>query len=423
MKKYYRLGVAADRELLHRSADLLDGFVINAHIGTWAGGWLPLFLRQLGKRYYIDPYTSIFSHNIEGALNPSGETKASYTKLAERLPEVMRDALDHVSSVQPTNMLDEGVVSDTVDSILRIQRELFQVRDPDQVSILEYMDFLDGGAKDDELRPEFIVAPYFRFDALDDPWLEVNKMMMGLTLDRKGPDERVMVVVHTTEGIVVSSDACERITEIVEGAEAVNLWIDSFDETRASAALLSALSALVQSLERDGKEVHLSYGGYLSIILQKMGLAGSCSGLGYGMSKGVEAKTTGGGFHKRWYHPELHAYMDEAAFRSYFSTYPSELDCTCPACQAARQRTRLTAEDGTPEFIDGFMSSMDKDRLNLHFLHCRNQEVHDTRDSSIEDIIAQLRDVQEKAERNRFRDYNITFDFLDRWISFLSGLG
>ena len=69
------------------------------------------------------------------------------------------------------------------------------------------------------------------------------------------------------------------------------------------------------------------------------------------------------------------------------------------------------------------MSSMDKDRLNLHFLHSRNQEVHDTRDSSIEDIIAQLRDVQGKAERNRFRDYNIPFDFLDRWISFLSGLG
>lgn len=423
MKQYYRLGIAADRDILHEYAHLFNGFVINAHIGSWASGWLPPFLHGLEKVYYIDPFTSIFSHNIEATLNPNGEQKASYAKLADRLPDVMHDALDNLSMIQSSTMLDAGVASNTVDRIMELQRELFLMRDPDQVSILEYLDYLDGGGKDDQLHPEFIVPPYFRFDSLDDPWFDVNRRMIELTIDRKEKDEKVMAVLHTTEGVVILGDAHERLTETVGVADAVNLWIDEFNEARASAALLSSLSDLIRTLEQAGKEVHLSYGGYLSIILQKVGLAGSCSGLGYGMSKGVESKTTGGGFPKRWYYQELHAYMDEAAFRSYFSTYPSELVCTCPACQASRGQAIRTAVEGTPEFIDGFMASMNKDRLNLHFLHCRNQEDHDTRDSSIEDIITQLRDIQEKAERNGFREYNIPFDFLDRWISFLSGLG
>ena len=106
MKLYYRLGVAADRELLQRYAHLLDGFVINAHIGAWSGGWLPVFLQQLEKPYYIDPYTSIYSHNIEGTLNPSGDPKASFLKLADRLPRHIRTALDEVSPIQPTSLLD-----------------------------------------------------------------------------------------------------------------------------------------------------------------------------------------------------------------------------------------------------------------------------------------------------------------------------
>src|SRR6266498_3169943 len=97
---FYRLGPTNEKGLFKRRRDTYDGVVVPAHIASYYVAFCSEFIGALGKPYFIDPVTYIFSQDpvtlkrflkdkegrtLRDSLKQKlrGDIKRSYLKLIE----------------------------------------------------------------------------------------------------------------------------------------------------------------------------------------------------------------------------------------------------------------------------------------------------------------------------------------------------
>ncbi|MGQ0797036.1 MAG: hypothetical protein ACT4OI_04115, partial [Methanobacteriota archaeon] len=162
-------------------------------------------------------------------------------------------------------------------------------------------------------------------------------------------------------------------------------------------------------------EVHLMYGGYYSLCLGAVGVARVTSGLGYGESKVVTSKPTGGGFPPRYYLDALKLQTGVTDARAFLSDQPLLL-CDCPVCTKARQAAGVKAgKKPTTNQIEEFFNHMDDDALRGHFLQSRYREVQKIGKSNLSQLADQLNRLYESAASLRVSDYGLPSKHLKTW--------
>lgn len=291
-----------------------DAISINGNIVAYSSKGVSSFVATANKQFFIDPQTHAFQHPTVHLKNKSTdengltkyEFKPSIRKLANHLGAQFDSVINNDSPIIPDIFVDsrgdviEENVIEIVDRAVRFQNELL-------ISELnaEDLEFLDS---DVDLRPMFILAPYFVLTLRNwERWLSVNLELYKCTKQRYS-DKRIFLK------IVVSKDVLEdHANEICEQVNSVNpdgilLWIDELNEQEASRSLLQSYLLLLRNLKSQTSEIYNTHGGYFSTLLTHREV-NLLQGVGHSINYGEYRPIVpvGGGIPRAWFYlPLLH---------------------------------------------------------------------------------------------------------------------
>lgn len=298
-----RLGSHSEKEYVEKTIKQFDGVMIGANLLQATPGATATLLfklnKQAGRPYYVDPMTYAFGSYldpqtgrvrsdldwIKSDKKDKGQQgkfirdfKSSYAKLAERFGLPYSTAVNRSRAVEPADFTSDQLVEDSCRSVLTFQADLLRnVFKQDEVT-----------ANFEFPTPAAVLAPYF--------YIEESRMADWIALNRRlafaSTAVRNDIPVHAV--ICGHRDLLTNATHtrtIIEGLKECNpagvwLWFSRFDERGASLDELRALRNWVEELSPH-MPVFNMHGGYFSLALSKVGMAGIAHGVGYGEQKDV----------------------------------------------------------------------------------------------------------------------------------------
>ena len=158
-----------------------------------------------------------------------------------------------------------------------------------------YGDYSDSeDYKEKEIKPRYIIPPYFFLTLDEKNWLEINIRALREALKHERPD-KIAAEIALEKQILVSDDYLNKIVDAynaVDEVETLLIWVDNFNETDVSTIYLKKFVEFLGKFKN--KTIINLYGGHFSLLLCKERmLNGFCHGPGYGEHRGV--KPVGGG--------------------------------------------------------------------------------------------------------------------------------
>jgi len=417
---WIRLGSAQEQAALDSYKNTYHGLVVPAHILVWGRTWVTTLLSRLSKPFIVDPMTYIFSQNSE-LIEGEKEVKKSYGTLLQFYP---RDFAKIVRRrpIRPTDFLGDGgnqtrLLRDFASRVVDLELDVERSKSPSQTSLSKYQRMLGESPPPGGLEPRSVVCPYFHFTDVDDPWYEVNKALVRETLRTKTRPKAEAVIATTSSGIKTAE--WDRIRRDFRGVAGFVLWVSAESEAKRGEEELRALKIAAKALSVGGLQVHLMYGGYYSLCLGAVGATRVTSGLGYGESKVVTSKPTGGGFPARYYLDLLKLQIGVTEVRAFLSDQPSLL-CDCPICAEVRQLAGIKpGGKPTTRQLEEFFNHLDDDALKGHFLHSRHRELQTIGRSSLVKLVNQLENLYESSARLKVGDYGLSSKHLETWAKAL----
>ncbi len=418
---WYRLGSVKEQGLLERYKTRYHGLVIPAHILVWWRTWINEFLPKLGKPFIVDPMTYALTLD-QGLISKGTGVKKSWEKLIEYLGKNVSKAFSS-GPLKPNALVDsKGKSTSLLNSIVRksleLQTDLCRSKSPSQASLDKYRQMLGEETKG-EIKPDALVAPYFHFKDESDPLYPVNVASVQEMVGLRGKS-KVHAVVSTDMSFLHSAD-WTRLARDLKGVDGLILWISGFNERRSSVADLTAVALAVRELSQRVGTVHMLYGGYFSLSLASLGLSRLSHGIGYGDSKSIDVKATGGGFATRFYLKGLKMKTVITNARALFSDQPVQ-PCRCPVCAELWGKSGMSSR-GKPTLrqIETYFGMIDDERAGAHFMETRYEEAVGLRGQSASDIASFLRRMEADAAPIPVRDYDLESDHLGRWAETLEG--
>jgi hypothetical protein len=322
-KLIVRLGSHAEKEYIEKTLNHLDGLILGANLMEATPGATSSLILKCATRWprplpvYIDPMTYAYGayrdrqtgitrtdldwikseQNVkldprsrprrrkpEEKLEQEGRFKRSYRKLAAKYEGLFKAALEHERSISLADFTDPGVSRVTAEKIIEYQltraREEFS-SDPDFTILAEAI-----------RPPEAVFAPYFYMEP-NDPrrWLSVNARLAADAVAVSGGRHPVHAILCVDQAFLLDQDLVRAFgTEVpATGVAGVWLWFSKFREDGSepdAVRKLIALRRLVETLAAK-TEVYALHGGFFSIALSRVGLAGVSHGIGYGEQKDV----------------------------------------------------------------------------------------------------------------------------------------
>jgi hypothetical protein len=406
IKLFYRINLTREKNLLEEFRDLYDGVVLNAHLAAYYSNWTPAFLTQLNKPYFIDPVTYVFARPL-ATIKSNEDLKKSY----EKLRRAYGGRLEKITDTRPLFPKDfrrTRLSSELAKSVLSFQNNL--VADQSQTSLGDYLKIL--GKKEGVKGPTFLVAPYFYFTSLDDPWYEISLKTAKASLKYKG-DSQLYAVICAPKSILLAEDTPEKLPRDYKGFDGYLVLVSDFRERDDTENHLRGLIKLIKNLADLEKPVYMLYGGYFSLVLSNYGLTGYSRSLCYGESKKIEVDepVTVARQPKNYYFDLTHVKLPETVARVFYSDYPKLL-CRCNICSGISSKMKSKIEE--------FFNSIDFDReAKGHFLHVHHSEIQEISKLTPEKIVEKLRWEYETAQDLSTDLYNIPTDHLRKWINVL----
>lgn len=413
---WYRLGSAQEQALLTKYRDSYQGLVIPAHILAWGRAWVTSLLNRLAKPFLIDPMTYVFSQtsnliqgerglkkSYDALLNLCG---AEVSKLVRRRP------------LRPADLIDDrgggtSLLTDFVSKVIDLQVNLQESKSPTQQSLDKYRQLLGEDTHPDKLAPHTILVPYFHFDDMDDPWYNVDKLLVREALrQRKG---RIVQAVVATSSSSLQSVDWTRVSRDFGDTDGIVLWISGQSEAKRSTAELTSLKHSVRALRSTRLKVHLMHAGYYSLCMALVGASRITSGIGYGESKEVTARPTGGGFPPRYYLDLVKRQSSVENVRTLLSDHPALL-CSCSACSPSRKAVGIkVGAKPTLEQLEHFFDGMDDDDFRAHYLLRRFQESQLIGGNKIKQVSIELAKLCDASAKLRLDNYRIPYKHLKNW--------
>ena len=406
--------------MLESYKNTYQGLVVPAHILAWSRSWVTGLMTRTSKPFLIDPMTYIFCQNSD-LIKGEKEVKKSYetllkfygsgfSKIVRRRPVRPLDLVDGDGSPTP-------LLRDFVSKVIDLQLEVQRSRSPTQTSLGKYRRLLGETAPPGDLQPAALIAPYFHFTDEDDPWLGVNQQLLKESLRHKETIETHAFIATSSDWLAVAD--WRRAIRGFKGSTGVVLWVSGRSEAKQGLPELTNLKRAVKEISAEGLKVHLMHAGYYSLCLGVVGASRVSSGIGFGESREITAKPTGGGFPSRYYLSLLKRHAVVANVRTLLSDQPTLL-CDCSVCSSARQAaggkptTRLNARQ-----IGAFFDELDDDALKAHFLLTRFQESRHVGKSDENQLSDELTKSQESAKKLKVDNYELSYQHLGTWAEAL----
>jgi len=276
-KHFIRYGTNAEKKYILDFIDSFDGIAFNANMVSMYAGSIANFLYHNKKlKYFIDPLTHSFAHNLGFLRNENGEIKKSLKKLSKHY------GIDNIILEQNRPLKANDFTNEFVEAffnnVIEFQENIIHKNlDNEYKELIEYI-----GVKKE---PFCIIAPYFYMDGYNyEEWKNINLKFMNLA------KEKFYSQIVITKELLYKNDFIDEILEVANQTKGVFYWIDNFDETKASK---SDLKKLIEFVEKIEVEKYNLYGGYFSQLLKFKSLNGVVHGLEYGESR--EVVPVGGG--------------------------------------------------------------------------------------------------------------------------------
>jgi hypothetical protein len=397
---------AQDNYFYENDSKHFDGLAINAHILAHnAKAFLALEL-ELRKPFFILPDVHFLQlYSPQQFDNQKGGIRISWEKLRAYYPKVVSKILDEQRALSVNDLASKEALEEFVFKILDFQRSALAAPFQSLGRLLPENARLP--------RSSFLIAPYFYFGGVTDPWYNVAINACVTATALKGTDKMY--------GLIFCATSClnpQEIATICSGFSRANLdgfliWIDEFDESVASEEELAGMLDLVRTLSSYGKPVINLYGGYFSVMLKHFGLDGFGSGICVRdkMPARPPAPMGGpaGGPVPRYYVPQVHRKFVQEDARRLIGQLPI-LSCNCEICSSAQVLTMPNQLPAERAYLRRLM--------RRHFLRIRSQEVKAVNSEAPGQTIGNIQSAATLVSGPAATVYELYF--LNRWHDVLS---
>lgn len=362
MKRYYRYGMAYEKEILLACAKHFDGLIVPAHLQAYYPS-LEAFLTKLQRPWLCDPMThalhepesNITSESVKQGLQVKKSWKkylAALTLPSKSVDEpiseddLLRGERLTTGSFSIKGKFDDDSIRNFVESVLASQETWGTEDSAPKDRILDLLSEFEGLPALAQAPPEALVAPYWFFDD-EGADLELNSRFVQAAKEMR-PKSRVLAVVATTIEVLATANL-DSIAKRFQAADGLLLWIDDSKDRGYDVKDWHIVSNAISALSFQSKrEVTMMYASEAMTVLRQKGLTGFASGPGYSESK-PRTRAAGGAVPARHYMPEL--------FRSFtlpdtelYLTAINRIPCGCQTCVSLR----ATATPGKPGWIDRY---------------------------------------------------------------------
>ncbi len=398
-----RYGMPADKDIIADPAikALYDAIVIPAHILAFFHEALPAFLYGLEKPYIVDPMTYMYQ-SVRSYSDEWG-TRRSARKLAEayggEFARMVAEAAEsHGTDVQGEGRSAEGSGEQRTLRLLNPENILASLgrgcvvfQDEVVADVVRRLVGRYVAVSRTLPTPAVLLAPYFYFKSVRDPWYAACVTLQGAALDeaqRRGT--QILPVICTQ--VACLEEAFQREALLADcgrwPADVVVLWLNGFSQSGAQEPQIRALADFVGELHAQHKKQTLMlYGGYMCMLMTGNGLAGVSHGMLYGEHKEVRRLPPGGPPPDRYYFPLFHDFrkMSHAVRIMQEVDSPVDLMCECPICSEVLA--------GDPRNLPLMWRTA---ALKRHFLQARNNEKEATRGTALPEALDALRVTYER---------------------------
>lgn len=399
------------------------GLVVNANTVAYASYRVKQFLHDIGRPFIVDPMTYVFASSLDAVRNQDEDTKKledlklSYRNLATKYGGPFLECLN-LTPVYPPRFLRSAKSTEAVRNIIAFQRGL----PGSEKSLIRYRRYQKKRQIAEELRPVFLLGPYFYFKSVQDPWYRVS---LGLSMAARSfrGDLALFAVICPSQYSLESVDDRKQIVKDYVKFDGLMIWVPGMKDDKSPLTLLRSVTELVHAFSVYGKPVILLRAGYYGALLAKAGLAGFSSGLCYGESKSLNA---GGGrfpIPTKYYIPQVHLLRpNDIAAAFYNSDRNAPLLCHCPVCLLVRRRIgHIESQKETPELIDRFFHALSLEEAQSHLLICRAKEANQLDKENKSDTLLRLKAEEAfvATDMNPPPETTLSNHFA-RWITALS---
>lgn len=323
-----RYGTVAERVHLEKAISAYDYLAINGNSAAYVSTAISKFIVEKffskpEKGFFIDPITYAFQNEIRLLKSKSKATgeekiKKSIDKLIDEYGYPVTKVRQNIP-VSTEDFSDIEVVTAFCKKVLGFQYDLVDkyIKGEELEKYFMYMT-PDLSKQNLQLRPKFLIAPYFYLDAQDkkfDDWLDINIKMARLSCKlaaKSFSNADVFVQIAINKNVLYNPNQMYALTQAYKGVDCsgYTIWIDDFNEHEASLFELKRFTEMLKFLSP--KPVYNMYGGFFSILLTHKEISllkGVSHGLEYGESR--KAYPVGGGIPvSKYYYLPLHQRLD-----------------------------------------------------------------------------------------------------------------
>jgi hypothetical protein len=388
------------------------------------------------KSYFIDPQTHAFQQPVRTIKRKKdGEwvLKESIATLASEYNSVIADCAGE-SPLNLENLTNESITRIS-ENVLQFQWEKLQ----EALTELPEKEFLDYTGQ--ELRPVFLVAPYFYLEPDNLP-IELQRNAQFLSEARSllssrtnWKHQKLFAEIVLSQEVLMNNDDIDSVQKQYRDspADGYLLWIDDFSEVDATLRALSAYRKFVAGLSETKRPIIVLHGSFLSIALSSPSL-GIIAGTGHGIEYGEHRPVVpvGGGvplskfyfprFHKRVdYSPDsVNVLLERDWIRSKHEFFKEV--CGCVTC---RELIKADVAEGFAEFGQTKLSEKNgrayptpraMDLSRQHYLNTKGAEYHHCKSAANNSaIVGELKDASGISTQIQSH----SFDHLQRWVKAL----
>ena len=417
---FLRIGSHAEKEYFLNAHENFEGIFINANLieaTTAASASLISNLKNIhNKPFFIDPFTFAFGLKpqllyVEKKDRKKGTTKielkSTYANLSKQYGTVIQDKVNAKTSIQPKDFEKPNTKEELCHKVLEYQlTKLSKVFMED-----------DFFSEEGSIEPIGLIAPYFFIPEIGS-WLDLNIDLAKTARQVNNSKPLYAIVCFDPRILQNDNDITELIKKFKQlDVEGYLLWVSGLDEKEFGMNSLKNFIRIITNLNQNNRKVINMYGGYLSILLSKIGLSGFSHGVGYGAEKDVEP-VIGGVPSVKFYFPPLHErflFADIKFVLAQMNTTPEkykEQICNCDICNMTIQNNidnfdkfgeTKPSPNAKPNsrFADREYATGDSVRLNrIHFLKARHKEIQIVKNTDLKKLLMEL-----EATNNKYKTY------------------
>lgn len=368
---FYRLGPTKEKELFKRHRDCYQGIVIPAHIASYYSKFCSEFIGTLGKPYFIDPLTYIFScdpclikrfvkdkdtgrtKKDRFGNKKKGDIKRSFSRLVENeYCEKIKEVVENNRPLNPNDFAESRIADQFVYKVVQFQLTKLSAI---PAKYRKYEKYAKKSGKEISVSgnpPMCIVAPYFPTITLQvSGWHSTNISLIQRTKAIAGAMPVFAVVMASTS---ILDQYTQQIASdyLRAGADGFLLWPDGFKSDQDIAVLQKVFNS-VKILSETGKPVILMYGDAFSLTLYYAGLSGFACGICYGEAKDSKNDVdVEGGIPPRYYVKKLKKKMQiETTIQRIQREHPELLVCDCTICKRKPSPVILDDSESREHFM------------------------------------------------------------------------